>query len=114
MNSQKTAFFFQDLNCLIERYLEPLKEETFLSGEGIEQLFGNIQEIVTFQKMFLMSLEECVELEPNFSVLTEPAQFRVRAISNFIFVISAFHVLVMAAFWPVVRMWYCELHGLAL
>ena len=67
----------QDLNCLIERYLEPLKEETFLSGEDIEQLFGNIQEIVTFQRMFLQSLEEAIEMEPNFSTITEPKHFRV-------------------------------------
>ena len=34
--------YFQDLACLIERYLEPLKEETYLSGEDIQQLFGLI------------------------------------------------------------------------
>ncbi len=68
----------QDLNCLIERYLEPLKEETFLSGEELEQLFGNIQEMVQFQRLFLQSLEEAVELETDFNSLTEPAQFRVR------------------------------------
>lgn len=67
----------QDLTCLIERYLEPLKEETFLSGEDIEQLFGNIQEIVAFQKMFLQSLEEAIELEPNFNSITDTKQFRV-------------------------------------
>ena len=69
--------FLQDLNCLIERYLEPLKEETFLSGEDTQQLFGNIQEIVQFQHMFLQSLEEAVQLEPNFANLADPKQFRV-------------------------------------
>ncbi len=74
------------MNCLIERYLEPLKEETFLSGEDTEQLFGNIQEIVQFQHMFLQSLEEAVELEPNFTALSEPKQFRVgrKIMNNFI------------------------------
>ena len=66
---------------MIERYLEPLKEETFLSGEDTEQLFGNIQEIVQFQKMFLQSLEESIELEPEFTVLSEPKLFRVSLIS---------------------------------
>jgi hypothetical protein len=54
-------FFFQDVNCLIDWYLEPLKAETFLSVEDIERLFGNIQEIVQFQKQFLHSLEQAVE-----------------------------------------------------
>ena len=49
---------FQDLVCLVERYLEPLKDETFLSVDDIEELFGNIQEIVQFQKLFFHSLED--------------------------------------------------------
>ena len=52
--------YLKDLNCLIERYLEPMKEETFLSSEDVEKLFGNIQEIVRFQHLFLQSLEESV------------------------------------------------------
>ena len=67
---------FQDLNCLIERYLEPLKEETFLSAEDIEALFGNIQEIVQFQKLFLQSLEAAVELD-DVSVFSGAHQFKV-------------------------------------
>jgi len=43
--------------------LEPLKQETFLSVEDIERLFGNIQEIVQFQQQFLHSLEQAVEQE---------------------------------------------------
>lgn len=46
---------------MIDWYLEPLKAETFLSVEDIERLFGNIQEIVQFQKQFLHSLEQAVE-----------------------------------------------------
>lgn len=64
------------MNCLIEWYLEPLKEETFLSGEDIERLFGNIQEIVQFQKLFLQSLEEAVEHEPGVDG-DEETQFKV-------------------------------------
>ena len=62
---------------MIERYLEPMKEETFLSGDDLEQLFGNIQEIVQFQKKFLQSLEDAVQLEPGFSIFSEPAKFKV-------------------------------------
>ena len=50
---------------MIEWYLEPLKEETFLSVEDIERLFGNIQEIVQFQKQFLHSLEQAVDQEAS-------------------------------------------------
>ncbi|XP_064629838.1 protein still life, isoforms C/SIF type 2-like isoform X4 [Lineus longissimus] len=68
--------YVQDLNNLIERYLEPLKAETFLSSEDIEQLFGNIQEIVQFQRLFLRSLEEAIEMEPDFMTLVDTKQFR--------------------------------------
>ncbi|XP_074662751.1 protein still life, isoforms C/SIF type 2-like isoform X1 [Tubulanus polymorphus] len=67
--------YVKDLTCLIERYLEPLKAETFLSHEEIEQLFGNIQEIVQFQRLFLQSLEEAVEQEPEFLTITDTRQF---------------------------------------
>ena len=62
---------------MIERYLEPLKEETFLSGEDIETLFGNIQEIVQFQKLFLQSLEEAIDMEPEFNLFSETKSFKV-------------------------------------
>ena len=63
VHSKVVDFDLQDLNCLIDWYLEPLKAETFLTGEDIEHLFGNIQEIVQFQKLFLQSLEEAVDQE---------------------------------------------------
>ncbi|CAH1798643.1 unnamed protein product [Owenia fusiformis] len=68
--------YVKDLNCLIERYLEPLQAETFLSNDDIEQLFGNIQEIVAFQRQFLLSLEEAVELEPDFLTIADTRHFR--------------------------------------
>ncbi|ESN99867.1 hypothetical protein HELRODRAFT_83887, partial [Helobdella robusta] len=57
--------YVQDLNCLIEWYLEPLKNEKIDGIEEIEQLFGNIQEIVHFQKMFTQSLEAAIDKEIN-------------------------------------------------
>ena len=51
---------------LIERYLEPLRDEMLLSGDDIDQLFGNIRGIVQFQKLFLTSLEEAIQTIPNF------------------------------------------------
>lgn len=67
----------QHLNNLLEYYLEPLKRETFLSNAEITALFGNIQEIVTFQRQFLNNLEEALDLEPDFHQLEHPSQFKV-------------------------------------
>lgn len=57
--------------------MEPLKKETFLSSAEISALFGNIQEIVTFQRMFLNNLEEALQLEPELHKLEHPSQFKV-------------------------------------
>ena len=67
----------QHLNSLLENYLEPLKQETFLSSTEINALFGNIQEIVAFQRLFQQSLEEAMAVEPNFEQLDHPSQFQV-------------------------------------
>ncbi|XP_070190492.1 protein still life, isoform SIF type 1-like isoform X2 [Littorina saxatilis] len=58
--------YVKDLLCLLTRYLEPLKEETFLTSDKVDELFGNITEIVQFQQQFLHSLEQAIELEPDF------------------------------------------------
>lgn len=70
--------FLQHLNNLLENYLEPLKQETFLTGAEIAVLFGNIQEIVQFQHQFLKNLEESVHQEPNFHKFDQPDQFKVK------------------------------------
>jgi hypothetical protein len=77
------AIFFisQHLNSLLEYYLEPLKRETFLSNAEITALFGNIQEIVTFQRQFLQNLEEALELEPDFHKFEHSSQFKVSSFS---------------------------------
>lgn len=67
----------QHLNNLLENYLEPLKRETFLSNAEINALFGNIHEIVTFQRQFLQNLVEALELEPDFHKFDHPSQYRV-------------------------------------
>lgn len=67
----------QHLNNLLEYYLEPLKRENFLSYAEITALFGNIQEIFTFQRQFLQNLEEALELEPDFHKFDYSSQFKV-------------------------------------
>jgi hypothetical protein len=54
----------------MERYLEPLKDETFLSNDDTEQLFVNIHDIIKFQKTFLESLESCSSEDDAFESLT--------------------------------------------
>ena len=69
----------QDLLCLLTRYLEPLKEETFLTSDKVAELFGNITEIVQFQQQFLHSLEQAIELEPDFFTTDDTKLFKVSA-----------------------------------
>ncbi|KAH1001987.1 hypothetical protein HUJ04_005936 [Dendroctonus ponderosae] len=71
-----TFGFLQHLNSLLENYLEPLKKETFLSGAEINAMFGNIQEIVAFQRQFLRNLEEAVDQEPDFDQFEHPNHFK--------------------------------------
>jgi len=73
-----SRFTLQHLNNLLEHYLEPMKRETFLSNAEINALFGNIHEIVTFQRQFLQNLEESLDLEPDFNKFEHCGQFRVR------------------------------------
>ncbi|KAF5297733.1 hypothetical protein FQR65_LT09906 [Abscondita terminalis] len=68
--------YVKHLNNLLENYLEPLKRETFLSNAEINALFGNIQEIVTFQRQFLQNLDEALEMEPDFNKFDYPSQFK--------------------------------------
>jgi RhoGEF domain len=75
-------FLPQHLNNLLENYLEPLKRETFLSNAEITALFGNIQEIVTFQRQFLQNLEEALGIEPDFHRFEHSGQFRVSRTST--------------------------------
>ncbi|XP_043065567.1 protein still life, isoforms C/SIF type 2 isoform X4 [Drosophila bipectinata] len=68
--------YVKHLNNLLEHYLEPMKRETFLSNAEINALFGNIHEIVTFQRQFLQNLEEALDLEPEFNKFEHCGQFR--------------------------------------
>lgn len=56
--------------------MEPIKRQKLISGMELLSLFGNIQEIVAFQGMFLDSLEEAIKMEDNFDKYCTASQFR--------------------------------------
>lgn len=67
----------QHLNSLLEIYLEPMKKANFLSTSDTQTLFGNITEIVAFQREFLAALEEAVNAEGRaFDKFEQPGQFK--------------------------------------
>ncbi|XP_043552066.1 rho guanine nucleotide exchange factor TIAM2 isoform X1 [Chiloscyllium plagiosum] len=68
--------YVKDLNCLFEVYLDPLQNETFLTQDEMESLFGSLPEMLQFQKMFLQTLDDGVALSPDFSKLDTPSQFK--------------------------------------
>jgi len=48
-----------------------------MSNAEINALFGNIHEIVAFQRQFLQNMDEALEMEPEFHKLEQPGQFKV-------------------------------------
>ncbi|XP_029452560.1 T-lymphoma invasion and metastasis-inducing protein 2 isoform X2 [Rhinatrema bivittatum] len=68
--------YVKDLSCLFELYLEPLQNETFLTQDEMESLFGSLPEMLDFQKVFLQTLEDGISSSSDFNVLETPSQFR--------------------------------------
>uniref|UniRef100_A0A8C5PK37 TIAM Rac1 associated GEF 2 n=1 Tax=Leptobrachium leishanense TaxID=445787 RepID=A0A8C5PK37_9ANUR len=68
--------YVKDLSCLFELYLEPLQNETFLTQDEMESLFGSLPEMLEFQKVFLQTLEDGIAASSDFNVLETPSQFR--------------------------------------
>ncbi|XP_024860905.1 T-lymphoma invasion and metastasis-inducing protein 2 isoform X2 [Kryptolebias marmoratus] len=68
--------YVKDLDCLFEIYLKPLQNETFLTQDEMESLFGSLPEMLDFQRVFLQTLEERIASSPDFSTLETPSQFK--------------------------------------
>ncbi|XP_027486907.1 T-lymphoma invasion and metastasis-inducing protein 2 isoform X3 [Corapipo altera] len=68
--------YVKDLSCLFELYLEPLQNETFLTQDEMESLFGSLPEMLDFQKVFLETLEDGISSSSDFNTLETPSQFR--------------------------------------
>lgn len=67
----------QHLICLLEQYLEPLRNENFLSATEMMAIFGNIREMVGVQRRFLKSLEAAVESGTPVESINHPSEFKV-------------------------------------
>ncbi|XP_045044861.2 rho guanine nucleotide exchange factor TIAM2 isoform X1 [Desmodus rotundus] len=74
MDTEKS--YVKDLSCLFELYLEPLQNETFLTQDEMESLFGSLPEMLEFQKVFLETLEDGISASSDFNILETPSQFR--------------------------------------
>uniref|UniRef100_A0A4X2LKA1 TIAM Rac1 associated GEF 2 n=1 Tax=Vombatus ursinus TaxID=29139 RepID=A0A4X2LKA1_VOMUR len=74
MDTEKS--YVKDLTCLFELYLEPLQNETFLTQDEMESLFGSLPEMLEFQKVFLETLEDGISSSSDFNILETPSQFR--------------------------------------
>uniref|UniRef100_A0A8C4DJ90 TIAM Rac1 associated GEF 2 n=1 Tax=Dicentrarchus labrax TaxID=13489 RepID=A0A8C4DJ90_DICLA len=68
--------YVKDLACLFEIYLKPLQNETFLTPDEMESLFGSLPEMLDFQRVFLQTLEERIASSPDYSTLETPSQFK--------------------------------------
>ncbi|XP_028364440.1 T-lymphoma invasion and metastasis-inducing protein 2 [Phyllostomus discolor] len=68
--------YVKDLSCLFELYLDPLQNETFLTQDEMESLFGSLPEMLEFQKVFLETLEDGISASSDFNILETPSQFR--------------------------------------
>ena len=68
--------YVSNLSNMIKLYFQPLQEESFLSKTEVLSLFGNIQDIYSFQQEFLQSLEEAIE--GDLDSLNTSSQIKVR------------------------------------
>jgi len=68
--------YVKNLNILLERYLFPLKEETFLSRDEADSLVGNVSAIYDFQTHFLENIEDIIRTDKDFNKYEEVNQFQ--------------------------------------
>lgn len=55
----------QEMTMVLQTYIQPLQNSGILTPTEYSQLVGNLEEIITFQNMFLTSIEECVKNPPH-------------------------------------------------
>ncbi|CAL9691865.1 unnamed protein product [Knipowitschia caucasica] len=59
--------YVKDLSLLFDLYLTPLQHQSFLSQHEMEALFGSLPAMLDFQRVFLQTLEQEIDLRPDLS-----------------------------------------------
>ncbi|XP_031427573.1 rho guanine nucleotide exchange factor TIAM1 isoform X1 [Clupea harengus] len=68
--------YVKDLKWLMEKYLTPLQNESFLTQDELDVLFGNVVEMLEFQVEFLKTLEDGTRLVPDLEKLEKVDHFK--------------------------------------
>ncbi|EDO33519.1 predicted protein, partial [Nematostella vectensis] len=66
----------QDLKLLLNRFLDPLKDENFMSQAEVKALVGTVDEILDFQITFLSEMERLLSSETGFDAFDTIPQFQ--------------------------------------
>ena len=74
---------FQDLRLLLRRYLDPMKDENFMSQSEVQALVATVHEILNFQVKFLQEIERPLKPETGFHEFSSIEQFQVSLSSEF-------------------------------
>lgn len=68
--------YVKDLRLLLKRYLDPMKDENFMSQSEVQALVATVHEILDFQVKFLKEIERPLESETGFEEFTAVEQFQ--------------------------------------
>lgn len=68
--------YVKDLRLLLKRYLDPMKDENFMSQSEVQALVATVHEILDFQVKFLKEIERSVESETGFDEFSAVEQFQ--------------------------------------
>ncbi|XP_032228950.1 protein still life, isoform SIF type 1 isoform X2 [Nematostella vectensis] len=68
--------YVKDLKLLLNRFLDPLKDENFMSQAEVKALVGTVDEILDFQITFLSEMERLLSSETGFDAFDTIPQFQ--------------------------------------
>ncbi|XP_027051518.1 T-lymphoma invasion and metastasis-inducing protein 1-like isoform X1 [Pocillopora damicornis] len=68
--------YVKDLRLLLKRYLDPMKDENFMSQSEVQALVSTVHDILEFQVKFLKEIERPVETETGFEEFSAVEQFQ--------------------------------------
>ncbi|XP_029197221.2 protein still life, isoforms C/SIF type 2-like [Acropora millepora] len=68
--------YVKDLRLLLRRYLDPMKDENFMSQSEVQALVATVHEILNFQVKFLQEIERPLKPETGFHEFSSIEQFQ--------------------------------------